>query len=189
MAFMGVIVHYNTLVHPFTMADNRHYVFYVFRILLRHPYVKYAAVPVYFSCAWAALLALHGPQNEHAEKTKHDARSSDKVIRQPVKVSFVVVWFAATSLSLITAPLVEPRYFIIPWLMWRLHVADTDPIDTAQVRESQSSVFRALNAVAVHWLWLETAWFLLINLATCSMFLYKGFAWPQEPGQVQRFLW
>lgn len=40
-----------------------------------------------------------------------------------------------------------------------------------------------------HRLWLETAWFLVINIAVGYMFLYKGFEWPQEPGTVQRFMW
>ena len=40
-----------------------------------------------------------------------------------------------------------------------------------------------------HRLWLETIWFLAVNLATGYIFLYWGFAWPQEPGKVQRFMW
>lgn len=40
-----------------------------------------------------------------------------------------------------------------------------------------------------HRLWLETMWFLTINLATGYIFLYWGFEWPQEPGKVQRFMW
>ena len=40
-----------------------------------------------------------------------------------------------------------------------------------------------------HRLWLETVWFLAINLATGYIFLYWGFEWPQEPGKVQRFMW
>lgn len=40
-----------------------------------------------------------------------------------------------------------------------------------------------------HGLWLETVWFLAINLATGYIFLYWGFEWPQEPGKVQRFMW
>ena len=41
-----VAVHFNTIVHPYTLADNRHYVFYVFKILRRYPALKYLAVPV-----------------------------------------------------------------------------------------------------------------------------------------------
>jgi alpha-1,2-glucosyltransferase len=55
---MFVGVKFNTIVHPFTLADNRHYVFYIFRLLLRHPLIKYAAVPVYFLCAWLVIDAM-----------------------------------------------------------------------------------------------------------------------------------
>ena len=40
-----------------------------------------------------------------------------------------------------------------------------------------------------HRLWLETVWFLALNLITGYIFLYWGFEWPQEPGKVQRFMW
>ena len=109
LLLMGAIVHYNTIVHPFTLADNRHYTFYVFRILTRYsPLVKYGAVPVYFVCAWLVLNAIGGSGQ------KEDA----------VRVSFVLVWLISTILSLVTAPLVEPRYFIVPWLIWRLHLPE-----------------------------------------------------------------
>lgn len=38
-------------------------------------------------------------------------------------------------------------------------------------------------------LWVETLWFGLINIGTAYVFLYKGFEWVQEPGNVQRFMW
>ncbi|PWY73617.1 alpha-1,2 glucosyltransferase alg10 [Aspergillus heteromorphus CBS 117.55] len=243
---MLAVVHFNTIVHPFTLADNRHYVFYVFRILLRiHPAIKYAAVVVYFLCAWMVLSAfgfstvVTAPQlgrvpqtTEPEEKTapkepssKKEASSSKKADRkkasqpqpQPPKpepisfeafariqehivqrqkqhqgmpqVSFVLVWLAATALSLITAPLVEPRYFIIPWVMWRLHLP---PQPTPLVhRQRPRDATAELNAkVATNMaLFLETYWFLVINAVTGYVFLYCGFEWPQEPGKIQRFMW
>ncbi|TVY88273.1 Dol-P-Glc:Glc(2)Man(9)GlcNAc(2)-PP-Dol alpha-1,2-glucosyltransferase, partial [Lachnellula willkommii] len=40
------IIKYNTIIHPFTLADNRHYIFYVFRYsILRHPAIRYALAP------------------------------------------------------------------------------------------------------------------------------------------------
>lgn len=54
-------------------------------------------------------------------------------------------------------------------------------------------VLEALKAMVYerhdHCLWLETVWFLTINLATGYVFLSWGFEWPQEPGKVQRFMW
>lgn len=101
--------------------------------------------------------------------------------------SFVLVWVVTSALQLITAPLVEPRYFILPWIFWRLHL----PVQTSQDEDSQIRDRR----LASLWervdpkLALETAWLLAINAATGYIFLEWGFAWPQEPGKVQRFMW
>ncbi|KAI9709883.1 MAG: hypothetical protein M1812_007591 [Candelaria pacifica] len=178
LALMLATIHFNTIVHPFTLADNRHYVFYVFRILLRHPAIKYLAAPVYFICAWAAITALGGipmkPQLATSNSQKSESRTSEGIKEQAAdanRVSFVIVWLSTTTLSLITAPLVEPRYFIIPWVLWRINL----PTQRRDVSE--------------HLIWLETAWFLLVNFVTGYIFLYWGFEWPQEPGKVQRFMW
>ena len=201
IGLMLAVVHLNTIVHPFTLADNRHYVFYVFRLLLRHPIVKYAVVPVYFVCAWLVLASLGQVLGNPDSATDNRAKRSWKQMGkspkdlpmpyEPVRTSFVLVWLAATTLSLVTAPLVEPRYFIIPWLVWRINV----PIESynAQYEQEQEPakhiVQRVLNQASANRLWIETAWYLMVNLITCYVFLYRGFEWPQEPGKIQRFMW
>ena len=118
MTTMLLIVHFNTIVHPFTLADNRHYVFYVFRYLMLYPWIKYAAVPVYFICGWATVAALGSlPQTQKTRINRAAAAQGNLV-------SFVLVWLAVTALSLVTVPLVEPRYMILPWIIWRIHVKD-----------------------------------------------------------------
>lgn len=253
IGLMSLTVHYNTIVHPFTLADNRHYVFYVFRILLRHPSIKYLAVPVYYICAWGAIQALGGmpertgnpspmSSNQTPNKAKNNNNSRNKKgtnstpTSHPVhpdsrsnntttlttssnptqpnspddpsnRTSFVLIYLLTTTLSLITAPLVEPRYFIIPWLIWRLHVPVihsstlTPPANTTQSNHSITSRKRPMywldhvRDVAYrkhdHRLWLETAWCLFVNGVTCYIFLYWGFEWPseEERGRVQRFMW
>lgn len=208
---MVLIVYYNTIVHPFSLADNRHYMFYVFRLLLRHPLIKYASVPVYIICGWAAITALGGLP--HEKKSSHPSAVAkhrtgtlgDKehigcpgTVSGKNRVSFVLIWLLATSLSLIGAPLVEPRYFILPWLFWRMQVPISPRPGNSEQKENfqepwsriPSHVTRLfLYAKHEHRLWLETAWFLAINWATGYIFLYWEFEWPQEPGKVQRFMW
>lgn len=202
---MMAIVHYNTVVHPFTLADNRHYMFYVFRILLRHWSIKYFAVPVYFMCAWATIGAFGYPEaptiNIGPPRTEIRNGLQMKLPPTPAPdergniVPFVLIWLLATSLSLVTAPLVEPRYFIIPWLIWRLHIMS--PLRDRRIGSVTEDRNGRVTEVDVenryqkhdHRLWLETAWYLAINVGTGYMFLYKGFIWPQEPGKVQRFMW
>lgn len=242
------VVHFNTIVHPFTLADNRHYVFYVFRILRSHPAVKYAAVLVYFYCAWAVISAFGfstsappprlmqaspstaaapanqapGEQKQETKKPRRERRAEAKKagkaskapapaqepispeafarvqehiaqrqkLEGPPRVSFVLIWLVATALSLITAPLVEPRYFIIPWVMWRLHVpAQPTPAVYRFQRPEDPNAVLVANAITYLPQFMETLWFLAINVVTGYVFLYKGFEWPQEPGRVQRFMW
>lgn len=182
VAFLAV--HFNTIVHPYTLADNRHYVFYVFRILRRHPIIKYLAVPAYYICAWLVTNALGMPPNdEQALKQKREnARPTSRNIgRPPCQASFITIWLATTALSVVTAPLVEPRYFIIPWIIWRLHMQAT-PASLSMERTSNGSWYDFRLA-------LEMLWLLVINFAISYTFLYRGFAWPGEPGKTQRFLW
>jgi hypothetical protein len=245
---MLAIVHFNTIVHPFTLADNRHYVFYVFRLLLGiHPAIKYAAVMAYFLCGWAVISAFgfsvipapprllqisptakaaspapKAPAKENPKEAKKSARArktpAKKEIKQPnqpdpitpevllriqqsliqrqkeqpevPRVSFVLVWLAATTLSLVTAPLVEPRYFIIPWVMWRLHLPPSSTLAAFRQRKPQTEEERARADFITNFpKFLETVWFIIVNAVTGYVFLYKGFEWPQEPGKVQRFMW
>ncbi|KAL8829963.1 MAG: hypothetical protein Q9170_005950 [Blastenia crenularia] len=212
---MLLIVHFNTIIHPFTLADNRHYTFYVFRILLYHPAIKYLVVPIYFICAWAAITALGGLPNvqtpiactpiprlqpvrrgEQVRLPPSNAKYAELAFRRGRHVSFAMIWLVATSLSLVTAPLVEPRYFIIPWLVWRLHLASPWPTgeEASKKRRKKARGFRK-RLRAVFWekhdhrLWLETVWFLVVNWGVGYVFLYWGFEWPQEKGKVQRFMW
>ena len=185
LSIMGSLtaVHFNTIVHPYTLADNRHFVFYIFKILRRHPSIKYLAVPVYCICAWLAIQSLSSSSvDEDDSKRKSDVRpTSDKAVRQPCKISFIVIWLATTTLSVITAPLVEPRYFIVPWIIWRLHLPYTPAsLSKNPVTGKVSYDMRLL---------LETAWLVAINAAVSYIFLYRGFAWSSEPGKVQRFMW
>ncbi|GIJ98613.1 glucosyltransferase [Aspergillus viridinutans] len=244
---MLAVVHFNTIIHPFTLADNRHYIFYVFRILRSHPAIKYAAVPAYFLCGWAVISAfgfstakpqpqfvpitkpteLAAAQKGQLKETAHKKEKSErkskskkasqvtaspptqeqfspevlariqehlvqrqKQQQEAPRASFVLVWLAATALSLVTAPLVEPRYFIIPWVMWRLHLPP-QPVPVVYRQQRPRDEWEALHAdLATNFsLFMETYWFLAINAATGYIFLYKGFEWPQEPGKIQRFMW
>ncbi|KAF2398978.1 hypothetical protein EJ06DRAFT_531286 [Trichodelitschia bisporula] len=227
-------VHWNTIVHPFTLADNRHYVFYVFKILRTYPLLKYLAAPVYVVCAWATISALgHSravagggggkavsraqriwePKVIEAEvieakviepeiiepkvmepkvikprvigkevaKAKTVIRTSKdepelEYSQQQPNASFVLVWLAATALSLVSTALVEPRYCIVPWVMWRLRVA-------SKVEGTWGYKWYDFRLVA------ETVWFYVIQDVTGKAFLHHGYEWASEPGAVQRFMW
>lgn len=184
MLFGLAAVHYNTIVHPYTLADNRHYVFYTFRILNRHLAIKYLAVPLYFICAWMTVHPFGTELENEADVKRNRGKprpTSRDVDRQPCQISFVMVWIVTTTLSVVTAPLVEPRYFIIPWIIWRLHVPNLP---------SRCSSGGSLKKIQYDLrLVLETIWLMIINTLVGYNFLYRGFSWPSEPGKIQRFLW
>jgi alpha-1,2-glucosyltransferase len=207
-------IKYNTIIHPFTLADNRHYMFYIFRYtILQNPLVRYFLGPIYLTCAYLVYLTLSGPWRPGSSSVLQTKISNGIIQRQPEHLekkdseqggpttSFLIILLATTALSLITAPLVEPRYFIIPWVIWRLNVPSLPSHATpSPAKQSRKRVGRPSDKVVEfirYWgweghdyrLWLETAWFLLINLVTGYVFLYRGFEWPQEPGMVQRFMW
>lgn len=162
---MGLTVHYNTYLHPYLLADNRHYPFYLFRrTIMVHPAVKYASVPVYYLCGWCILHTLQQPT----------AQSRTKRNNGDVTTLWALAYFTAFLGSVIGAGLVEFRYFIPAWLLWRLTVGS-------------KGVDRD-HGVSYRW-WLEICWFAVVNSMTLWLFLYRGFVWESEPGKVQRFLW
>ncbi|CAK7264699.1 glucosyltransferase [Sporothrix epigloea] len=286
---MLAIVHWNTLIHPFTLADNRHYMFYVFRYTIRRSVlVRYALVPVYALTSWAcwrilwlglgstgsakdgengvpAAMSEHIsspfasgrtplPTEDKAGKSSTATGNEEKLIRQRrgnkihskktkggrttkaaqeveateeldvlaqdtgvhgVFLGFLdededgsaaasragpttttaLLWLLATSLSLVTAPLVEPRYFILPWAFWRLLVpAAKADVPKPEKREAQSlsaSIFSKIDTR----LCLETIWFVAINVATMYVFLFRPYVWRatdgslMDGGRLQRFMW
>ncbi|RWA11814.1 hypothetical protein EKO27_g3270 [Xylaria grammica] len=227
-----LVVRFNTIIHPFTLADNRHYIFYIFRYsILRAWWVRYALVPVYVICARLCWVVLQGsevsqerwirsPFATTSSKTPPSARSnmgnkasargrSETEVEVGLKspsTSMVLVLLLATALSLMTAPLVEPRYFILPWVFWRLLVPATPmpslsslpqpsvtESDTNQSKQSRQIRARSSNYVPI--LFLETAWFVFINAATMYIFVTRPFHWRApddtllDEGRVQRFMW
>jgi alpha-1,2-glucosyltransferase len=121
----------------------------------------------------------------------------------PASTSTGLVFLLATTLSLMTAPLVEPRYFIIPWVMWRLLVPawrlhDHGYYGGVTSRLSNYPKIRPLFEFFQHYdlrLIIETVWFIAINAATGYIFLAKPYIWKAEDGTVlddgrfQRFMW
>ncbi|XP_036338948.1 putative Dol-P-Glc:Glc(2)Man(9)GlcNAc(2)-PP-Dol alpha-1,2-glucosyltransferase [Rhagoletis pomonella] len=144
---VGVLtVKWNTLVHPYLLADNRHYTFYIWnRFYGRYLWFKYAMVPVYVF----ALALLHCG-------LRH------------MRTSFKLMFWIATLLVLCFQRLLEPRYFIIPFVLYRLH---TQPLAKSRWAE-----------------WLELASYVGINALTFFIFFTKEITWMdfKEP---QRIIW
>ena len=124
----------------------RHYTFYIWRKIIarKEPWSKFLLIPVYFYGGFCCC---------------HSIRKTNIIF----KLSYVVFVF----LNLCPQLLLEFRYFVIPYFMYRLQVRPTN------------------------WtkLVLETVLYLSVNAITIYLFVMKPFTWENEPEQTQRFMW
>jgi alpha-1,2-glucosyltransferase len=132
--------------HPFILADNRHFTFYIWRRIFRfHPLVKYLLSPIYVFCIihiwWT--LAFHQSW------------------------IWILGWITASILMLVPSPLLEFRYFILPFMIYRLHMFHGDE--------------RKLR--------YECLYYIGVNMIVFYLFLYRPFQWEHVPNEWQRFMW
>lgn len=100
-----VIVYFNTQVHPYLLADNRHFMFYIWnRWYGKYDYAVYATVPVYVFL----LFSLYDN------------------LRENNCVSFLLPYSVALTLVLALQKLVEIRYFLLPYIILRLRFPKPD---------------------------------------------------------------
>ncbi|KAG5938589.1 hypothetical protein E4U60_001329 [Claviceps pazoutovae] len=248
LAASAAVVKFNTIVHPFTLADNRHYMFYIFRYTIRRGdlFRLLLIIPYTFSrwMVWGTLAGctdwiaptrsvlsssarysvfqptantstasrtIAAPISGQRDGQAPELAETDPLAMscEPCSTSTGLIFLLTTALSLVTAPLVEPRYFIIPWVTWRLlvpawKIPDHDHYSVSrtfggQNAQSQSSSCMARLLVVLKRydvrLVLETIWLVAINVATGYIFLTKPYVWRDEnglvldEGRLQRFMW
>lgn len=117
------------------------------RSILAHWTVRYVLVPGYGAAVWSVYEGL---------------RAGGKV-----SVVWVWAWTVAVVGTLVGAGLVEGRYFVVGWVLWRVHVGGGE-------------AWRR---------WVETVGFVGVDVAVLWVFLRWGFEWESEEGKVQRFMW
>ncbi|EAT40471.1 AAEL007809-PA [Aedes aegypti] len=104
ICLFAAAIHLNTIVHPYMLADNRHYTFYIWnRFFGRWWFARYLPIPVYYAALVLVVLMLLPSSNNH-EQT----------------VGFSLLWMLATIASVALQQLIEVRYFILPFLVLRL---------------------------------------------------------------------
>lgn len=97
-----LVVRFSTTIHPYLLADNRHYTFYVWsRFFGRHDVAKYWAIPVYM----VSLTLLQ--QN-----------------LQKLNVSLSYLYCMGLLVTIGIQGLIEVRYFLLPYLFLRLFSKD-----------------------------------------------------------------
>lgn len=99
------IVKNYTVVHPFLLADNRHYTFYIYRKILSKSWSQLAVLPVYHFGSWVLF---------HSLRTLY---RSSMLSLHPISLAALLFCSSAT---LIPSPLFEPRYYIVPLVLVRM---------------------------------------------------------------------
>ncbi|KAG1787833.1 glycosyltransferase family 59 protein [Suillus plorans] len=138
--FMGITIQHFTIHHPFLLSDNRHFTFYIWRrVFMLHAAVPYLFIPGYQACAWAWWIRV----------------ACDQSLLQTLVLPVLILP------TLLPTPLLEPRYFLVPYILLRAQVVDVQP----------------------YGIFVEGLWYMVINVATTYVFLYK------ERVGVGRFMW
>ena len=174
LLLLAAAVQYGTFDHPFTLSDNRHYTFYVWRrVLGRGAGVRLALVPAYALALWLvrhALLVRPRARSaaEEEEEEIHMMQTQARKQRATTIPSPLIVLGLAlcTAAVLIPARLIEPRYFTVPWMLLQLH---------AGFGSSRAHVLAPLYLFA------------FVNAATLYLFLCRSYTWPD--GSTARFMW
>lgn len=179
LGFIAGSVHVFTMTHPFMLADNRHYVFYIWRrTILAHPHAKYVGIPIYLITSFLVLRQLGLKRPAVGDASRPINPNSPVLSSTTHTITFLLAFVAATAGTLVFAPLVEFRYFILPWVMWRIHLG-LDSRSKAWTKE--------VGGIDVR-LWVEAAIFLGVHVVTTKIFLEKDFRWQGTEG-IMRFMW
>lgn len=147
LGFASICYHieYSTIVHPFILSDNRHYTFYLWKRLINpswNPYAKFLPAPIYLlGCLQYCITARKG-------------------VKSPITFAALI---CSILVTLVPSPLFEPRYYILPYFLWRVFYKPT----ATQKR-------------------LEWLWYMIINIITIWVFVNKPFEGPQG---TSRFMW
>ncbi len=154
LALITVAVYNFTIEHKYLLADNRHYAFYVWsKFFRRFPLFRYVVIPVYLVAGSYVAWGCRGGDNYAI----------------PLSSFLTTVGFlVCTALALVPAALIEPRYFITPYVVWRL-CKPGDNQRTALFSEIGLNVFS--------------------NVVTIYIFVFHPFRWFSQPFTWQRFMW
>lgn len=155
-AAINFIINNFSVVHPFLLADNRHYTFYIYRKVLSKSWAPFVVVPVYHFSLWVVYYLLS------------ESSAISTLSLHPLSM---VAFLGATAVTLIPSPLFEPRYFIVPLVLFRMFSVPHN---------------EHLTRTECHL--LEFIWCMFINSCFFIVFFNYEFYWPLQPG-VQRIIW
>jgi alpha-1,2-glucosyltransferase len=117
-----ISVRYGTIIHPYLIADNRHWTNFIWRRVLKYYYIRYALIPMH---SISVLLI------------------SDSLISRGI--IWVIGYFGTCAIVLIPSPLIEPRYYILPIVFFILNCKMTMTMTIKRTLLLQISFFFIIN--------------------------------------------
>jgi alpha-1,2-glucosyltransferase len=151
-----------TYVHPFALADNRHYTFYIYRrVLLRGPYAR-AALSLLYGAGLSVPLLTIGLRAEEAFVGAGKKEGLDPTRWVVAETVTEIALLAVIAVCVVPASLLEPRYFVPGYFLTMVRVL-------ARMQ---------LNA---RYAWLSCFGLLIVNLAFVFVFCEMPFDRPPDP--------
>ncbi|CCF56718.1 hypothetical protein KAFR_0B04220 [Kazachstania africana CBS 2517] len=186
-----LIIRYFTSVHPFLLADNRHYTFYLFKKLIgrKSRLIKYALMSIIYHFCCFNYMELMRP-NEMVFNTNQPLPIKDQT-QLPVQLTHIS-WtglLLCTFITIVPSPLFEPRYYILPYYFWRIFITcNAEPIFEKLEIKTEVNNEESVTIESTGRLLWEFLWFMSINIFTLLVFTYHPFKWDDEPF-LQRIIW
>lgn len=165
-----VIVQNFTIIHPFLLADNRHYTFYLVRkFITRSESSRLELIPIYHFSFYVIYKLFIQSSNVGQKNNRSEA--------SPILFIFYIF---STLVSVALSPLIEPRYYILPYLFFRLLVRPSDqPIFSNSYLKKYNTALRYIGEIVWLWFWTQTIY---------TIFLEYTFPWA-DLDTPQRIIW
>jgi alpha-1,2-glucosyltransferase len=164
----------NRIAHPFILADNRHYIFYLWKNFYgRFEWFRYVMCPVYAAAVLYLIPILMSKLNMHV-----------KLLASQEKFIMLFFWVTLSTMALMPSPLIEFRYFILPWMFLQFEIAPF----IADEREEKYKIKNDFSAFLAS-LWPNILFSILVNVVTLYVFLNKPFVYNATTGEIGRFMW
>ena len=110
------------------------------------------------------------------------------------KVIVFSIWLACTAITLLPSPLIEFRYFLLPWLFLQFEIKPFGNELIAKGKEKDKYKDKDYNKVTrkswitqfISSLYPSILGYIIVNIVTLYIFLYRPFDYQ---GEVSRFMW
>lgn len=159
-----------TIIHPFILADNRHYTFYLVRkFITRTQNSRLEIIPIYHFSFYIIYKLFIQSSNIGQKNNRSEA--------SPILFIFYIF---STFVSIALSPLIEPRYYILPYIIFRLFVRPSDkPVFNNFYLKKYNTALRYTGELIWLWFWTQTIY---------TIFLNYNFPWA-DLDTPQRIIW